>query len=371
MALSCTEGTPQIPLVINAGSGGDSLTGGCASDSINANGGNNFVDGNLPYDSSVSPFQNDLLARWELGSFTGDFVDFSGLAGPLNLTINPDGSVSGSGSTVIGIEGLAGSAGNDTIVGNTRPNVLLGAGGDDTISGGNEAAGANGDLIDGDNCSNYWTLSNDGTAGNDTLDGGQGDDTLLGCEGDDVINENTGVTSTGFQNGADNIDGGEGTDTVLYDQRTTRIVVYLGLISTFNDGADTNADGLTNEFDDVFFTTENVKTGSGQDLISANFVNNRSNNVFTDNGGNDCVEGGPGNDTFVQSAAPQGADVMIGDTGADTADYSERSAAVAVALDGVANDGDIATNEGDNVGGLASAAVRRRSSSTRRRPSSR
>ncbi len=163
------------------------------------------------------------------------------------------------------------------------------------------------------------------------------------------------MTSAGFQNGADALDGGEGTDTVLYDQRTTRVVVYLGLISTFNDGADTNADGLTNEFDDVFFTTENVKTGSGQDIVSANFVNNRSNNVFTDNGGNDCVEGGPGNDQFIQSAAPQGADVMIGDTGADTADYSERSAAVAVALDGVANDGDIATNEGDNVGGFSAS----------------
>jgi Ca2+-binding RTX toxin-like protein len=44
---------------------------------------------------------------------------------------------------------------------------------------------------------------------------------------------------------------------------------------------------------------------------------------------------------------------MIGNTGADTADYSGRSAAVAVSLDGVANDGDIATNEGDNVGGFS------------------
>jgi Ca2+-binding RTX toxin-like protein len=140
---------------------------------------------------------------------------------------------------------------------------------------------------------------------------------------------------------------------VTYSARTTRIVVYLGLISTFNDGADTNADGLSNEFDDVFFTTENVLTGSGQDIISANFVNNRSNNVFTDNAGNDCLEGGPGNDTFETGSAPQGADVMIGNTGADLADYSDRTGAVQVILDGVANDGDIATNEGDNVGGFS------------------
>ena len=145
---------------------------------------------------------------------------------------------------------------------------------------------------------------------------------------------------------------------MLYDKRGRsdgrgNVVVYLGLISTFNDGADPNHDGLTNEYDDVFFTTENVKTGGNDDLVSANFTNNRANNVITDNGGNDCVEGGPGNDTFIQGTAPQGADVILGDTGTDTADYSGRTDAVAVSLDGVANDGDIATNEGDMVGGLS------------------
>ena len=154
-------------------------------------------------------------------------------------------------------------------------------------------------------------------------------------------------------NGADALDGGPGVDTVDYGARTNSTVVYLGLISTFNDGADTNQDGLTNEFDDVFFTTENVVTGSGEDLVSANFTNNRANNEITDNAGNDCVEGGPGNDTFHQGTTPQGADVILGNTGADWADYSGRTDAVAVSLDGVANDGDIATNEGDMVGGFS------------------
>ena len=123
--------------------------------------------------------------------------------------------------------------------------------------------------------------------------------------------------------------------------------------AAFNDGADLNQDGLSNEFDDVFFTTENVITGSGQDIVSANFVNNRANNEFTDNGGNDCLEGGPGNDIFQQGASEQGADVLIGNTGSDTANYADRSAAVAVSLDGVANDGQIDPAEGDNVGGFS------------------
>ena len=163
------------------------------------------------------------------------------------------------------------------------------------------------------------------------------------------------------------MDGGPGIDTVDYSKRTNSTVVYLGLISTFNDGADTNGDGLTNEFDDVFNTTENVLTGSGNDLISANFTNNRANNVFVDNGGNDCVEGGPGNDQFQQGTAAQGADVMIGNTGSDWANYGAdsspvvgraaqtagRTDAIQGSLDGVNNDGDIATNEGDAIGGFS------------------
>jgi Ca2+-binding RTX toxin-like protein len=44
---------------------------------------------------------------------------------------------------------------------------------------------------------------------------------------------------------------------------------------------------------------------------------------------------------------------MIGNTGTDTVDRSQRTAANADSLDGVANDGDIATNEGDNDGGFS------------------
>ena len=46
-----------------------------------------------------------------------------------------------------------------------------------------------------------------------------------------------------------------------YSARTTRTVVNLGLISWFNDGADPNFDGVSNECDDVFATTENVLSG--------------------------------------------------------------------------------------------------------------
>ncbi len=345
-----------VPLAVDAGPGNDTVIGGLGPDTIVTGGGSGFFDGNVPVLPVVFGFQDDLLAQWECGFDGGDIVDFSAETGPLTITLNPNGSVSVTGvqGTYLGFEGVVGSQGDDTITGNAFDNLLVGAGGNDTIDGlpGN-------DCIDGDNVNGYASVP--GTPGNDNLAGGLGIDFVLGGPADDTLDENKPLKADGspdygpLGNGADALDGGPGTDTVTYEARTNRTVVYLGLISTLNDGADTNADGLSNEFDDVFFTTENVITGSSADgdIVSANFVNNRSNNVFTDNGGNDCLEGGPGNDTFEQSSAPQGADVLIGNTGADTANYGDRTAAVAVSLDGVANDGDIATNEGDNVGGFS------------------
>ena len=365
----CGTGVPDIldvPLTINGGPGDDSIIGSECADLIIGGGGTDFIDGNGPDVGEVDCDQDDLNAEWFVDSFSGDVVDFSSLPGPLTITINANGSLTITGTTTVAvgsIEGVVGSAGNDTITGNLNENLLVGAGGNDTISGdGGSASGADDAVVGDDNNTSLGSslVGNAGTAGDDTLSGDSGDDCVLGGPANDTLNENTGVSTgaTGHTdllntNGADALDSGDGVDTVLYDQRSTRIVVYLGLISTFNDGADLNADGLTNEFDDVFFNTENVKTGSNQDIVSANFVNNRSNNVFTDNGGNDCLEGGPGNDTFETGSEPQGADVMIGNTGTDTGNYANRTGAVQASLDGVANDGDIATNEGDNLGGLS------------------
>jgi Ca2+-binding RTX toxin-like protein len=360
-----TGAPTAVPLVINGGAGNDTCIGGLGPDNISQC---EFADGNAPFLADVFGFQDDIVSGWFCATdffggvpfFNGDIIDFSSETGPLTIVLNADGSVSVTGvtGTFLNFEGVVGSPGNDTITGNNDDNVLVGFGGDDTIDG---LAGD--DCIDGDNVNGFVidpvTLLPVDATGNDNLAGGLDDDIVLGGPGDDTIDENKPVNASGaptygpLGNGADAIDGNTGVDTVTYSARTTSIVVYLGLISTFNDGADTNQDGLTNEFDDIFFTTENVITGSGEDLVSANFVNNRANNAFTDNGGNDCLEGGPGNDTFNQGSAPQGADVQIGNTGADTSNYGDRTAAVAVSLDGVANDGDIATNEGDNVGGFS------------------
>ncbi len=225
--------------------------------------------------------------------------------------MNEDGTITITGSTtvVIGIEGIITGSGNDTLTGNSLSNLLGGGAGNDTISGLGGTMSCSAVTVT-TRCSVVWaTIASSVVPATTSLD-------------ENAPVDADGVPTYGpLGNGADALDGGPGIDTVDYGARTNSTVVYLGLISTFNDGADTNQDGLTNEFDDVFFTTENVVTGSGEDLVSANFTNNRANNVIKDNVGNDCVEGGPGNDQFQQGSAPQGADVILGNTGADWANY--------------------------------------------------
>ena len=97
---------------------------------------------------------------------------------------------------------------------------------------------------------------------------------MIGNAGNDILNENAvslaadgslvSADTGDFGNGADALDGGPGADDVIdYSARTNRTVVNLGLISWFNDGADPNFDGVSNECDDVFATTENVLSGLG------------------------------------------------------------------------------------------------------------
>jgi hypothetical protein len=77
--------------------------------------------------------------------------------------------------------------------------------------------------------------------------------------------------------------------------------------------------------------------GAGDDLLSGDGI------ALAAGGGDDRLDGGPG------------ADVLLGDGGLDLADYSSRTTAVSVTLDGVADDG--APGEGDDVTGCESVAL--------------
>ena len=336
-----TGGDSTDDLYLDGGDGDDSIQGGDGDDWLVGGAGNDTIDGD---DNSAPEYfpgefteyqrcwQDDEGGAYYWNAFDatgepvflggGDTVSYAGSTGPITADLDPGelhpGSATGDGTDVLqNVENLDGSPAGDTLSGDDNMNAVWGNGGDDALAG---------------------------DAGNDCVWGGDGNDTF---------NENEGLNQTvdlgTNTNGRDAIEGDAGLDdTIDYSGRSTRVVVNLGVISWFNDGADQNADSVSNECDDVFFDTENAVTGSGNDLLSADYSNNQSDNEFTGGAGNDSMEGGAGNDTIHEGAAASGADSMEGDAGSDTVDYSGRSNAVNVSLDGVSNDGE--AGEGDNTG---------------------
>jgi Ca2+-binding RTX toxin-like protein len=340
-------------LTLDGGDGDDSLQGSEGNDTLIGGAGNDVIDGDDnsdPGDAFCLGFVVNVGTGQVEGPqvVSGDVVSFAGSTGPITIDLDPGelhpGSATGDGTDVVqNVEGIVGSPANDTISGDNADNVIFGGAGDDTIAG------------------------------------DAGDDCEFGNDGNDTFDENEGTTTaqggTGTDNGEDVIFGNAGLDdTITYSARTTRVNVFLeallggfdsvegclsvngreplGFVGFAPDGADLDGDGFSgdDENDCVFQDTENVITGSGNDLISAAFVNNRADNEFTDNAGNDLMDGGAGNDTFHQGAAAQGSDDMDGGTGSDLCDYSLRTNPVSVNLDGADNDGE--AGEGDNCGGV-------------------
>jgi Ca2+-binding RTX toxin-like protein len=343
-------------LILDGGDGDDSIQGSEGNDALIGGPGNDVLDG----DSDVVTFDiQDCFTVLDIQSgqvvpllpIFGDIADFSGSTGPITADLDPGelhpGSATGDGTDVLqNVENLIGSPANDTLSGDNAPNMLLGGGGDDTLAG------------------------------------DAGDDCVLGQDGNDTLDENEGTSTaqggTGTDNGSDVVFGNAGLDdTITYSSRATRVNVFLealppalvggtaveectfaemraalGLNFLLPDGADLDGDGFSgdDEADCVFHDVENVVTGSGNDLIVAALVNNRADNEFTANAGNDLMDGGAGNDTFHEGAAANGADDMDGGTGSDLCDYSLRTNPVSVNLDGADNDGE--AGEGDNCGGV-------------------
>jgi Ca2+-binding RTX toxin-like protein len=99
---------------------------------------------------------------------------------------------------------------------------------------------------------------------------------------------------------------------------------------------------------------DEVTGGPGNDTVEGGDGNDRLDFPGADpledqSAGIDMLDGGAGNDQLNGGPprSPQEGDTLDGGGGTDTADYSQRAAPLAIALDGVANDGE--AGEGDNV----------------------
>ncbi|MDP9068388.1 MAG: hypothetical protein M3N53_08615 [Actinomycetota bacterium] len=240
-------------------------------------------------------------------------VDYTGAPGPVHVDLAA-GVAEGEGTDVfINVAAVAGSAYDDTLLGDEGPNYLRGGwadgpGGDDIIDGrgGNDAMDAEG--------------------GADSLFGGSGDDAVCGLlgvgemsggDGDDHL----GLSSTGRSGGAP-IDGGEGLDAIYLASGTVQrcwsagtgaasVDLQQGTITTGLEWGDPSSYALVG--------VENV-VGSGRADI---LIGDDGPNLLVGNGKGDIIDGGAGDDDLRGRSGPDeiaggaGSDRLSGHTGYD------------------------------------------------------
>ena len=172
---------------------------------------------------------------------------------------------------------VLGAAGNDTLSGSDFADNIDGEAGDDLILGGSAgdvlAGGADNDTI----LSGSGADSVDGGSGNDFIIGNSGQDTLLGNDGADTIFGGGGKDSIRGGNGADVIRGNRGPDSLFGEAGDDTIIGGAGKDSI--SGGD-DADSLTGNSG-----SDGINAGSGADIVNGL-------------GGADTILGLSGNDTL-------------------------------------------------------------------------
>lgn len=338
---------------IAAGNDDDTLRGLDGNDALFGNGGNDTLEGGAGIDELVGGEGNDQMSggagndTYHVDSEDDGIVEAVG--GGKDLVVTTTSYILAAGQEIEAITmegtdgiGVLGNEFNNVITGNASDNFLLGGGGSDTLIGGDgddtyiigrdtadkgndkvvEAAnggdhdfvisnlhdytlGANVEdlLLDSPNASlaavvtaingtgnalnndirgNEIANRLDGAAGNDTLDGGFGDDTLVGGTGDDTYLINR-------DDGADTIleNAGGGTDTVVTDLISFTLAANVENLILENDG---NATGTGNNLGNRITGADGNDTLKGLD-----------GNDILDGGlhGDDRLEGGAGNDTYI------------------------------------------------------------------------
>jgi hypothetical protein len=180
------------------------------------------------------------------------------------------------------------------------------------------------------------------SSGGDTVAGGAGNGvfvpsgtlTVYGGNGNDTFLQGK-VPTPG-----EKIVGGAGTDKIDYSGRTAGVRVSLGLGAGADDGDPTYGAGA-GEKDDVAGDVEWLLGGSGADTLSAGLAS-----CGTATG---CVtlNGGAGDDWFDQGTILSAGEQIIGGAGIDTVDYSGRTNALTITMDGTkVDDGEASENDG-------------------------
>lgn len=308
--------------VINGTAGNNVLIGTDLDDVISGFGGDDFIQG-LGGADVIN------------GGAGVDTVDYSEkttsvvvtLTGATAATVFVNGVAD---DTLSNVENVYGGSGNDTITGYAQNNLFRGGGGNDVLDGGagNDTAdyadkttsvvvtlmGAtpatvfvNG--IAEDTISNFENVY--GGSGNDILTGDDRSNILRGEAGNDILNGGADDDLLSGGAGNDTADGGTGIDTFDLREKTSSVVVQLS-------GANAATVFVGGVAEDTIRNVENIVGGTADDTLSGDAAANKLSGAR----GNDWLKGGGG------------ADTLDGGEDSDTADYSDKAAAIAVALNG-------------------------------------
>jgi Ca2+-binding RTX toxin-like protein len=299
----------------------DNLTGSGFDDRLGGDDTANVLKGGAGNDVLTGGLGADLLDGGA-GVDTASYV-FAALPVVADLT-NPSLNAGGAaGDTYVSIEQLVGSSGADTLRGDAAANAIEGGAGNDILDGrgGSDLmiGGLGDDSFLVDNASdNVIDAAGGGvdavtTSVSYTLAAGQEIEVLrtVSTSGMSAID----LTGNGFatrfvgNKGANVIDGGAGSDAVDYGYETRAVFVSL-------NGATIANVAVGGVLEDTIRNIENVYGGSAGDVLIGDAIAN----VLTGAGGDDSVRGG------------LGVDSLDGGAGFDTADYSDKTAAVAVTL---------------------------------------
>jgi Ca2+-binding RTX toxin-like protein len=237
-------------LVVDGGSGRDTIVAGPLPDTVHGGSGNDTLDGGLGDDRLLGEAGDDFIDGRDGtdvidggdGVDTTDWGGSEGVIVTLGDQLGNDGHAD-EGDQVLNVENAYGTEFADRIAGSAFANRLLGSGGADALSGlggndwlqggnGNDvlAGGSGTDKLEGGNGADKLSgqAGDDqlfGNDGNDTVEGGGGADRLTAGAGDDILRGGT---------GADILDGGPGADTIYANEADASVdVVKCG------DGNDT------------------------------------------------------------------------------------------------------------------------------------